>query len=410
MNLRKVLMIIVTILLTGAVFASVVNALEPQSAEPVTTLQNVRDYAAAQAVDGVNYAIDGEMLFAGTPGNWNQINTPAGVIPTAVTFDSQNNMLYIGAANEMAIYRSTDNGKSWIQIPLETVAIGGVTDIAVDSANHLVYVGTDTDGVHRLRDVGSSMIAAGHLVLAERVDEVVTDNSGLAMTFVRTPWNLYRAEEVGLRWVAVEDLPSPATAIAIAQTTPPTVYVGTASSGVRMSQDGINWQAVNNGLNFAPGSQLYINALSVDPAQPEVLYTSGSLTFGSTVLHTTSLGVSMSTDSAAMWQELAQIDGVAVTNLLPVAGKTGAVYALTEASRSPLALGEAPTFEVASVAIAPEVVAAEGINLMAVMAWVLAGLAAIGFLAIVWLDVNRRQRTAVQKPAVLSAVPVRRHR
>lgn len=41
-----------------------------------------------------------------------------------------------------------------MMIPLETQNVGAVTDIAVDGVNRLVYVGTDTDGVHRLRDVG----------------------------------------------------------------------------------------------------------------------------------------------------------------------------------------------------------------------------------------------------------------
>lgn len=405
MNLRRLLMVAVTVLLLGAVFAGVTNALEPQTLEPVSALENVRDYALATDVEGMNYAIDGDFLFAGGPGAWNHINTPAEVIPSAIAVDAKHNVLYLGAANEMAIYRSNDQGENWLQIPLGTEAIGGVTDIAVDAANMLVYVGTDTDGVHRLRDVGSSMIAAGHLLLDERVEEVVTDNSGLAMTFVRTPWNLYRAEEVGLRWVAVEDLPSPATAIAIAETTPPTVFVGTASSGVRMSQDGVNWQAVNNGLNFAPGSQLYINDVSVDPAQPEVIYTSGSLSFGSTVLHTTAMGVSMSTNSGAVWEELAKVDGVAVTNILPVPGQTGAVYALTEASRTPLALGEAPTFEVATISAE-----GEGINIMAILAWVLAGLAAVAFAAIAWMDLSRRKRTAPETSAPLAPVSVRRDR
>lgn len=407
MSVRKILMGLVTLLLAGAVFASAANALETEPNVTVATLENVRDYAPSVAEGEANYAIDGGVLFAGAPGAWQQLETPEGVIVNAVAVNSQNNdTVYIGAANEMAIYRSENSGESWLRIPLATEAIGGVTDIAVDASNKLVYVGTDTDGLHRLRDVGTSMIASGHLLLDEPVMEVVADSSGMGIAYVRTPWDLYRAEEVGLRWVAVENLPSPATAVAIANTTPPTVFVGTASSGVRMSQDGINWQAANAGLNYTPGSHLTVHELAVDPTQPDVLYTSTSVAFGSTELHTTHVGVLMSDDGATEWQMLAPIEDVAVTDLMPVPGQTGAVFALTENSRSLLALGTAELVEVVATATAPET----GLNWLTIVAWVLAGLAAIAFLAIVWMDVNRRQRKGEVEAGTTAVVPVRNNR
>jgi photosystem II stability/assembly factor-like uncharacterized protein len=406
-------MIIVTILLTGAVLINAVSALEVEEQTTVVNLENVRDYAPASTIDGVNYAVDGGKLFVGAPGNWQHLSTPNNVMVNAVAVSRQDaNLLYIGAANELVIYRSTDAGKNWTKILLSTDAVGSVTDIAVDAANRLVYVGTDTDGLHRLRDVGASMIAGGHLLLDEPVLEVVAESSGTGMAFVRTKWNLYRAEEVGLRWVAVEDLPSPATAVAIAETTPPTVFVGTASNGVRMSQDGLEWQAANNGLPFAPGSQLFVNDLAVDAAQPEVLYVSASLSLGSAVLHTTPLGVSMSTDSARVWEEMATADGIAITDLMPITGRPGSVYALTEASRTPLALGEAPAIEVAAAEMAAQAPAAagSGIDFLNILAWVLAALAAIGFAAILWLDVTRRQRQTRTEEGILVVEPIRRKR
>ncbi|MBX3001836.1 MAG: hypothetical protein KF893_25145 [Caldilineaceae bacterium] len=410
MSLRKLLMIVVTILLTGAVLVSVVNALEVGEQATIANLENVRDYAPALTADGIHYAVDGGELFGGAPGAWQRIPTPNGVLVNTVANSRQDaNLLYIGAANELAIYRSTDAGKNWTKIPLDTNALGGVTDIAVDAANRLIYVGTDTDGLHRLRDVGTSMIAGGHLLLDEPVVEVVAESSSVGMAFVRTKWNLYRAEDMGLRWVAVENLPSPATAVIIAETTPPTAFVGTASNGVRMSQDGVEWQSVNNGLRFAPGSQLYISALAVDAVQPEVLYVSASLSLGSAVLYTTPLGVSMSTDGARIWEDLATVDNVAVTELMPVTGRTGAVYALTEASRTPVALGDAPVIEMAATQ-AP-VAAATGIDFLSILAWVLAGLAAVGFAIILWLDVSRRRRqTRTTEQGVLVVEPIRRKR
>lgn len=424
MNLRKLLMMMVTLLLIGAVFAGMVSALESDQKPAVATLQNVRDFAPASEVDGVNYAIDAGVLYAGLPGAWQSVTTPEGVMVNAVASNRLDGTLYIGAANELAIYRSADQGESWVRIPLDTAAIGSVTDIAVDGSNRLVFVGTDTDGLHRLRDVGASMIEGGQLILDEPVLEVVAASDGSGMALVRTEWNLYRAEDFGMRWVRVENLPSPATAVVIAETSPSTVLVGTASNGVRLSQDGVNWQAVNNGLNYAPGSQLYINDLAVDAAQPEVVYVSSSLLVGGTSLHVTPLGVSMSTDAGLAWQPLERVENVAVTDLMPLSGRTGAVYALTEASRTPLALGEARSLELASVnaqpaaeiaeapAIATPVaatVAEEGIDVLAILAWVLAGMAAVGLVAILWLDLSRR-RTVQPETGILVVEPVRKGR
>lgn len=386
-------MVLVTIFLVGAVFAGISNALEPNPATSITVqnLQNVRDYVPASSVDGVSYAVDAGTLYASSENGWQRVDTPANVIVNTVSVDSQKpGTLYIGAANEMAIYLSGDNGETWMRIPLDTQAVGSITDIAVDSAHRLVYVGTDTDGMHRLRDVGSSMVAAGHLILNEPVQEVVADSSGAGMAFVRTEWALYRAQDFGLTWLAVEDLPSPATAVAIANTTPPTAYVGTASSGVRMSNDGIHWQPANEGLGFTPGAQLYVNDVAVDPARPDVLYTATSFTFGSANARTTPVGVSMSTDSGQSWRELAPMSDVAVVDLLPVTGKAGAVYALTASSRTPLALGNAPTIQPVA-ATSAQTANAPGFDLGEIVAWILAGLAAITFLFILVLDLTQRR-------------------
>ncbi|MBI3960074.1 MAG: hypothetical protein HY328_14775 [Chloroflexi bacterium] len=394
MKSRTILLAMITIFLLGAVLAGMATALEPNKSVAVETLTNVRDFAPAVAQNGVSYAVDGGLLFAGNETTWQRLPTPAGLIVNAVAVSSrQPELVYIGAANELAIYVSSDAGQSWMKIALATQAIGAVTDIAVDGANRLVYVGTDTDGVHRLRDVGRSMIAAGHLLLDEPVEEIVAASNGTAL--VRTKWHLYRAEEMGLRWVAVENLPSPATALAVSQTTPPTFYVGTAASGVRMSQDGFNWQSANTGLGFTPGSQLFVNDLAVDPAQPGVLYAATSLIFGSANAHTTPVGVAMSSDGAANWAALAPLSDVAVAMLLPVSGETGAVYALTAASRTPLALGSAP--QMATVAAVESTPAAP--NFTGTLAWVLAALAGIG-LAVVGVMELRQRGGVAGKPGM----------
>jgi photosystem II stability/assembly factor-like uncharacterized protein len=397
-------MILVTIILVGSVFAGITDAFGPAQTTPiiVESLKNVRDYAPATGPDGESYAVDGGRLFAGQPDRWQLVETPQGVIVSAVAVDRKKlDRVFIGAANEMAIYLSGDAGQSWMRIPLETKAVGGVTAIAVDGVHRLIYVGTDTDGLFRFRDVGVSLTATHHLLLDEPVLGVVADNSGMGIAFVRTEWNLYRAENMGLSWIAVEGLPSLATAVAIADGAPATVFVGTANSGLVKSTDGVGWQPANSGLDLVPGSQIHVDALAVDPIQPDVLYVSTSYLLESTVMHSSPVGVFMSTDGGESWSTLAENRQVAVVDLIPVSGQTGSVYALTRMSRTPLALGIAPVATEAVVAgeslAQPDsqslaVSEPAGTDLGEIVAWVVAGLAGLALVFALVVDLRAQQR------------------
>ncbi len=108
------------------------------------------------------------------------------------------------------------------------------------------------------------------------------------------------------------------------------------------SADGLTWVLANDIFNFVPGSRLYVDALAVDPAQPGLVYAATSYLYGSTLLHQTPSRVSFSDRVGHAWTTLQDDLKVSVTDLLPVSGYPGAVYALTTESRSLLALGEAP--------------------------------------------------------------------
>jgi len=403
MNARKVAIVTLTVVLIAALFTGAVSAFSGNAAPVVRAqLANVRDFnSVANQVD--SYAVDGGVLFKGQPGAWTQISTPDKVIVSAVAADSTDpKVVYIGAANEMAIYRTIDNGRSWLHIPLADGFVGGVTDIAVDSAQRLLYVGTDTAGLFRLRDVGSSVILSGHLLLDAPVLQVVADNTGKGMAFARTQWNLYRAENFGLTWVAVNNLQSAPTALAIADTNPAKVYVGTTDRGLLVSNDGREWTMANTGLNFVPGSRLKVSGLAIDVAQPDVMYVATSYLNGTSEIHETPAGVAVTTDGAQAWSFINEAAKLPVAELLPVAGLTGGVYALTTDSRTPLALGNAPI--ITEVAVASQPVAQPSVGFTSILAWLIAGLAALALFAAVAMDLRNR-RPAVESP--LTPSPVR---
>lgn len=403
MNARRFAIVTLTIVLILALFTGAVSALGGNAAPAVRTqLANVRDFSSVNAISD-SYAVDGGVLFQGQPGAWTQVSTPEDVIVSAVAVNSNDtNAVYIGAANEMAIFRTLDNGRSWLRIPLTEKYIGGVTDIAIDGAQSIVYVGTDTAGLFRLRDIGSSVVLGGHLLLEEPVLEVVADSTGKGMAFARTAWNLYRAEDFGLAWVAVNNLQSTATAVAIANTDPAQVYVGTMDRGLLVSNNGLEWTMANQGLNFVPGSRLMISDLAIDPAQPEVMYVATSYLYGTNEVHTAPGGVALSTDGAEAWSPIYEASNLAVAELLPVSGVTGGVYALTNESRTPLALGNAPM--ITEVAVATQPVAETGISLTTILAWVIAGLAALALIFAVAMDLRSRR---TEEESTLTPSPVR---
>lgn len=335
-------MIAMTIFLIGAVFISLIRALAPAPVTLVRELNNVRDYAPTRQAWGNSYVVDGGVLLTGSPLAWRVVPTPDQVIVSAVALDDRRpNVVYIGAANETAIYRSTDKGRRWLHIPLSDTYTGSVTDIAVDGLQRLIYVGTDTAGLFRLRDVGSSVILTAHFALGEPVLEVATESTGTGLALIRTTWQLYRSEHLGMIWSPVDNLGSVPTALALANTKPATVYVGTMDRGVLKSQDGLTWTSANEGLDLVAGSRLAVNDISVDPAQPDVLYAATSYLFGHTTVHHSPAGVAMSMDGGQNWFTLFADPKTAVVELLPVSGQTGAVYVLTTQSRRPMALGRA---------------------------------------------------------------------
>jgi photosystem II stability/assembly factor-like uncharacterized protein len=392
---NRIFMIVMAAILTVALFAAVVNAGNANStlvSKP--SLSNVRDYAAAVA--DTNYAIDGGVLFHGGPNGWTEMSTPDDIIVGAVAIDEANpQTIYVGAANALAIYRSTDGGHNWLRVPLSDEYVGGVTDIAVDSVQRLVYVGTDTAGLFRLRDVGSSVVVSAHLQLNEPVLEVAADSTGAGLAFARTESELYQGENYGLAWRPVDNLSSTPTALAIADTQPATIYVGTLDRGLVKSNDGLTWTTANEGLGFVPGSRLQVDALAVDPKQPNVLYVATSYLYGTTEVHQSPVGVAMSTDGATNWAVLHSDHNVAVAGLLPVSGQAGAVYAVTDVSRTPAPLGNAPvaSAEVASTMTTATTVPASFWTGM--IAWIVAGLAAVALMVALMIDLrNRRLATS----------------
>lgn len=406
MQSRHILMLIATVVLLVALVAGLNQTLRPGVGEPVAVLENIRDYLPATRLEGPDYAVDSSGLYVGRPGQWTQIPTPDEVIVAAVAVDTRPvdadvpglaETIYIGAANELAVYRTGDRGQHWLRVPLSDQFIGGVTDLAFDPVQRLLLAGADTAGVFRLRDVGSSLVNGGQLLLDAPVRQVAIDPHGSGLIFARTDWNLYRAEQFGLSWFTVEGLHSSPTALVVTGD-PATAYVGTVDRGLLKSSDGLTWTTANTGLGAVPGSRLHVDTLAADPLQPDVLYIATSFIYGTTEAHHTPSRVAVSSDGGLAWESLGETPAL-VAELLPVSGRTGQVYALTLTSRTPQPMGETPAIA-AAPPVAPE---SSGTGLLA---WVVAGLAALALGFAVVSDLRSR-RPVTAPEAALETQPVR---
>ena len=423
MQSRQTFIFLVTILLLSAVTVGLSQALpRKQAALPVAQLENVRDYISAVVPGGADYAIAGGRLFVGHPGYWVEVPLPEEVIAGAVDVRiSQageggltDETIYIGAANQLAIYRTNNRGESWLQGQLthnlvHKGLVGGVTDLAIDPVQRLIYAGTDTAGVFRVRDGEEIMKSTAQLLLDNPVRQVVTDREGSGMTFVRTDWAIYRGADFGLQWAMVDTLSSVPTTMALANSLPPALYLGTADRGVLRSVDGVTWTQLTIGLITTPGEPLHVDALAVDPLLPTTAYVAFSREVGTHYVRYTPDRLAYTRDGGASWYtfEHPQLLG-RVTDLMPVSGYGAATYMLTTDNRTPQVVGDAPSGAVPAVVSRPQSVATN--NGGVTLAWIVAGLAAFALGFALLTDVLAQPEVPLSGAPVLQPRPVRRNR
>lgn len=375
------------VLLTGALQA------ERSSDEIRTTLHNIQDYVASADRNGIHFAIEDGSLFAGTPNRWRQINVPSGVLVSAIAADYKDHnsvpVIYVGAVNELALYHSLDFGKKWIHTPLAFNQAGGITEITLDATQKILYVGTDTSGIYRLRDAGKEIRISNHILIDQPILEIESDRAGAGIAYARTEWQLYRSDQYGMRWFEIEGMPSAPTALAIANTTPATAYVGTVGHGILKNSGGKNWTPHNQGLQYGAGNRLQIDALAVDQTDPNVLYASASYLFGSRNTQSQPAGIFMTTDGTTwetMQTEQAELEPI--VDLFPIHGEVGSVFALSGQSSAT----EAVAFGLESTTSTAQIdnsITANGWN-KHLISWIIAGLAALALLFAILTDIRRR--------------------
>lgn len=247
-------------------------------------------------------------LFAGTEGglyksldsgaSWNVVSSaPAGTNVNAVKFAPSNSaVVYLGTSSTPTFWKSSDGGATWTS----SNGIGQrVTALAIDPTNaSVVYAGCG-DGVCRTTDGGTSwsrtVLAGGVSVYGLAVDPRVP--AVVYASAVGGSDGVYRTTDGGVTWSAVN---SGLTAcngflaydVAIdGSTSPSTVYVASACSGIARSTDGMSWTQIHSNLD-GEGSFSAAYSISISSASPSTLYAGGEN------------GVYRSTNGGSSWTTL----------------------------------------------------------------------------------------------------------
>jgi hypothetical protein len=159
---------------------------------------------------------------------------------------------------------------------------------------------------------------------------------------------------------------------------------------------------------MTPSLPIYVDAVAVDPIQPANAYVAVSNLAGNRYPRYTAPQLAYTRNGGVTWDRFEQAEFYArVTELLPVSGYSAAVYVMTDASRTPQAVGDAPSGAVPAL-VQKNQPAANGSGMG--LAWIAAGLAALALVFALVTDVLTRPEIPLSGSNGFEPRPARRNR
>lgn len=220
----------------GASWTAINSGLSNQSVQALT----VKGNALFVATYGVFRSTD-------NGANWIAVNTGLGNL-NVKALAVKENMLFAGT--DGGVYRTTDNGATWIAVNngLEKFSALGIAlrVSALIVKDNMLFAGTNDigyGGVYRTTDNGGSWV---------RVNSGLNSNPIVQTFAVKEPTlfvntgSVYRTTDNGASWTEASKGPGGGVlALAVKGNT---LFAGTYGGAYRTTDNGANWTAVNNGL------------------------------------------------------------------------------------------------------------------------------------------------------------------
>jgi hypothetical protein len=223
------------------------------------------------------------LLCPAAPAQWVQTSGPPGGNVSALA--SSGSSLF--AAIDQGVFRSTNNGKSWMPVNEGLAQFPGIKCLLVSGTN--VFAGTG-NGLFRSTSNGASWTAAnsGLLDLNGNVIEVwALAASGPNLIAGSYSQGVFLSTDNGTTWMAVNRGLQRLQSLVFSGTN---LFAGTESEGVFLStNNGTSWTAVSTGLQDIYGHYPAVNCLAVS---------------GTNLFAGTSGGVFLSANNGTSWTEV----------------------------------------------------------------------------------------------------------
>ncbi len=197
-------------------------------------------------------------------GAWTQINVAGMGDSTRVYAVRRSGALIVAGTQNQGLFRSTDNGVNWQQVPQYTTAYvrdlwlaasGGQTALAATAGNGLLR---STNGGANWVVVGANINSTLFYALA---------SAGNALYLGTADRGVWRSTDNGATWTATGAISSPG-AVSLAAATAQEVYAGSVNNGLfKTSNGGGSWQQVSF-------SGKTVRALAADPRDTQVVWAS----------------------------------------------------------------------------------------------------------------------------------------
>jgi photosystem II stability/assembly factor-like uncharacterized protein len=203
---------------------------------------------------GASLAVIGNHLFAASRGIFRSMDSGESWIPIDselggyTFFEASGTDLYAGSTNSFAVYRSTDEGKSWDSVFINGVPVSRFTFMA---SGNVILAGTDSGYFHS-SDNGVQW-ASMDTILPLYLNCITSDSDFVYAAGGTNEDNIYRSSDKGAHWIhtgGIRPDTAPAYSVTSMLSADGDIFAGVSGLGIYRSTDsGATWSLANNGLN-----------------------------------------------------------------------------------------------------------------------------------------------------------------
>jgi uncharacterized repeat protein (TIGR01451 family) len=193
----------------------------------------------------------GHAIFKSTNGAGNWAGSDSG-LAAAIVFDlafAPNNSSIMYAAAETGLFKTTDGGANWNLVP--STPPFAINKLAIDQINPAIIYAAATGGMFNSTDSGNTFTAINNGFIGNGravLIDPVTPTTLYATSFGN---RVFKSVDAGATWtfVFIEDA-NIIHGLEIEPNTPATLYAATNRGLFKSTNSGVNWTALDFGLNF----------------------------------------------------------------------------------------------------------------------------------------------------------------